>query len=285
MTSSSLPTPETGSLGRNKRLVNLGLNTLLGVVLIAMLFPFAWMILAAFRNQAQNTSPVPVWLFVPTLENFQAVIVGQNFLKFTTNSFIVAAAATGLGLVLGLPAAYAIARFRLRGLAAWVLVSRIIPYITFLLPWFLVFTQLRLTGTYVALILTHLIITLPMIVWVMIAFFEDIPVELEEAALVDGLTRFQAFGRIAVPLVAPGVATATILSFIYSWNQFLFSLILAGPDTKTVPVAVFNFISYGSINFGGIAAAAVLITLPVVLLALFVQRHILRGLTGGGVKG
>jgi multiple sugar transport system permease protein len=285
MTSSSLPTPETGSLGRNKRLVNLGLNTLLGVVLIAMLFPFAWMILAAFRNQAQNTSPVPVWLFVPTLENFQAVIVGQNFLKFTTNSFIVAAAATGLGLMLGLPAAYAIARFRLRGLAAWVLVSRIIPYITFLLPWFLVFTQLRLTGTYVALILTHLIITLPMIVWVMIAFFEDIPVELEEAALVDGLTRFQAFGRIAVPLVAPGVATATILSFIYSWNQFLFSLILAGPDTKTVPVAVFNFISYGSINFGGIAAAAVLITLPVVLLALFVQRHILRGLTGGGVKG
>jgi multiple sugar transport system permease protein len=285
MTSSSLPTPETGSLGRNKRLVNLGLNTLLGVVLIAMLFPFAWMILAAFRNQAQNTSPVPVWLFVPTLENFQAVIVGQNFLKFTTNSFIVAAAATGLGLMLGLPAAYAIARFRLRGLAAWVLVSRIIPYITFLLPWFLVFTQLRLTGTYAALILTHLIITLPMIVWVMIAFFEDIPVELEEAALVDGLTRFQAFGRIAVPLVAPGVATATILSFIYSWNQFLFSLILAGPDTKTVPVAVFNFISYGSINFGGIAAAAVLITLPVVLLALFVQRHILRGLTGGGVKG
>lgn len=285
MTASSFPAPKTGSLERNKRLANLGLNVLLGVVLVGMLFPFAWMILTAFRNQAQNTSPVPVWLFVPTLENFQAVIVGQNFLKFTTNSFIVAAAATGLGLVLGLPAAYAIARFRLRGLAAWVLVSRIIPYITFLLPWFLVFTQLRLTGTYAALILTHLIITLPMIVWVMIAFFEDIPVELEEAALVDGLTRFGAFQRIAVPLVAPGVATATILSFIYSWNQFLFSLILAGPDTKTVPVAVFNFISYGSINFGGIAAAAVLITLPVVVLALFVQRHILRGLTGGGVKG
>jgi multiple sugar transport system permease protein len=124
-----------------------------------------------------------------------------------------------------------------------------------------------------------------MIVWVMIAFFEDIPIELEEASLIDGLTRFQAFYRIAVPLVAPGVATATILSFIYSWNQFLFSLILAGPETKTVPVAVFNFISYGSINFGGIAAAAVLITLPVVALSLIVQRHILRGLTGGGVKG
>ena len=184
-----------------------------------------------------------------------------------------------------MPAAYAIARYKLRGLAVWVLVSRIIPYVTFLLPWFLIFTQLKLTGTYWALILTHLIITLPMIVWVMIAFFEDIPVELEEAGLIDGLTRFAAFYRIAEPLVAPGVATATILSFIYSWNQFLFSLILAGPDTKTVPVAVFNFISYGSVDFGGIAAAAVLITLPVVILSLFVQRHILRGLTGGGVKG
>jgi multiple sugar transport system permease protein len=124
-----------------------------------------------------------------------------------------------------------------------------------------------------------------MIIWVMIAFFEDVPVELEEAALVDGLTRVGAFLRIAVPLVAPGVVTATILSFIYSWNQFLFSLILAGPNTKTVPVAVFNFISYGQVNFGGIAAAAVLITLPVVVLALIVQRHLVRGLTGGGVKG
>lgn len=260
-------------------------NGLIALTLIVMLFPFAWMILTAFRNQTQNTSSVPVWFFVPTLENFITVIVGQNFFRYTLNSLIVAAAATGLGLLLGLPAAYAIARYKLRGLAVWVLVSRIIPYVTFLLPWFLIFTQLKLTGTYWALILTHLIITLPMIVWVMIAFFEDIPVELEEAGLIDGLTRFAAFYRIAVPLVAPGVATATILSFIYSWNQFLFSLILAGPDTKTVPVAVFNFISYGSVDFGGIAAAAVLITLPVVVLSLFVQRHILRGLTGGGVKG
>ena len=273
------------SQSRTRRLESFWVNGLIALTLVVMLFPFAWMILTAFRNQTQNTSSVPVWFFVPTLENFVTVIVGQNFFRYTLNSLIVAAAATGLGLLLGLPAAYAIARYKLRGLAVWVLVSRIIPYVTFLLPWFLIFTQLKLTGTYWALILTHLIITLPMIVWVMIAFFEDIPVELEEAGLIDGLTRFAAFYRIAVPLVAPGVATATILSFIYSWNQFLFSLILAGPDTKTVPVAVFNFISYGSVDFGGIAAAAVLITLPVVVLSLFVQRHILRGLTGGGVKG
>jgi multiple sugar transport system permease protein len=261
------------------------LNALLALVILVMMFPFIWMILTSLRNQAQNTSAVPIWIFAPTLDNYREVIVRNNFLQFTLNSLIVAVGATGLGLIFGLPAAYAIARYRLRGLAAWVLVSRVIPYITFLLPWFMVFSRLRLIDTFLALILTHLIITLPMIIWVMIAFFEDVPVELEEAALVDGLTRVGAFLRIAVPLVAPGVVTATILSFIYSWNQFLFSLILAGPNTKTVPVAVFNFISYGQVNFGGIAAAAVLITLPVVVLALIVQRHLVRGLTGGGVKG
>lgn len=267
------------------RLNNFVLNTLLLLVLVFLLFPFVWMILTSLRDQVQNTSAVPVWWFWPTLQNYRDVIVGNNFLFFTFNSFVIAAAATGLGLLFGLPAAYAIARFKLRGLAAWILVSRIIPYITFLLPWFLVFSNLRLIDTYLALIVTHLIITLPMIIWVMIAFFEDIPLDLEEAAMVDGMTRFGTFLRIVVPLVMPGVVTASILAFIYSWNQFLFSLILAGPNTKTVPVAVFNFISYGSINFGGIAAAAVLITLPVVILSLIVQRHIVRGLTSGGVKG
>ncbi len=267
------------------RLNNWLLNSLLLLVLVVLLFPFVWMILTSLRNQVQNTSAVPVWLFWPTLQNYRDVIVGNNFLFFTFNSFVIATAATGLGLLFGLPAAYAIARFKLRGLAAWILVSRIIPYITFLLPWFLVFSNLKLIDTYLALIVTHLIITLPMIIWVMIAFFEDIPLDLEEAAMVDGMTRFGTFLRIVVPLVMPGVVTASILAFIYSWNQFLFSLILAGPNTKTVPVAVFNFISYGSINFGGIAAAAVLITLPVVILSLIVQRHIVRGLTSGGVKG
>ena len=150
------------SQSRSRRLESFWVNALIALTLIVMLFPFAWMILTAFRNQTQNTSSVPVWFFVPTLENFVTVIVGQNFFRYTLNSLIVAAAATGLGLLLGLPAAYAIARYKLRGLAVWVLVSRIIPYVTFLLPWFLIFTQLKLTGTYWALILTHLIITLPM---------------------------------------------------------------------------------------------------------------------------
>lgn len=281
----TLKTPRRSSALVHRKLADVFFAVLLLLALLVLLFPFVWMVLMSLRDQAQNTSAVPKWFFTPTLENYQAVIVGNNFLQFTWNSLVVAVSATSLGLVLGVPAAYAIARFKQRGLALWILVSRIIPYITFLLPWFLVFSQLKLIGSYTALIMTHLIITLSLVVWVSSAFFEDIPLDLEEAGQVDGLTRAGAFVRITLPLVTPGLVTAAILAFIFSWNQFLFSLILGGPNTKTVPVAVFNFISYGSVNFGGIAAASVLITLPVVLLALLVQRYIVRGLTAGGLKG
>ncbi|UQN09525.1 carbohydrate ABC transporter permease [Deinococcus sp. QL22] len=250
-----------------------------------MLFPFAWMIMMSLKTQVQNTAATPLWVFAPTFENYRNVIERNNFLQFTKNSLIVATAATGIGMVLGLPAAYAIARFKQRGLSLWILISRIIPYITFLLPLFLVFTKLKLIGSFTALIISHLIITLPLIIWITIAFFEDIPTDLEEAALVDGSSRAGAFVRIILPLVAPGVVTAGILAMIFSWNQFLFSLILGGPNTKTVPVAVFNFLSYGSQDYGAIAAAAVLITLPIILLSLTVQRYIVKGLTSGGVKG
>ncbi|WP_343216713.1 carbohydrate ABC transporter permease [Deinococcus aestuarii] len=271
--------------GRESPLRAAALNALLGVVILILLFPFAWMIMMSLKTQVQNTAATPVWLFTPVLDNYRNVIERNNFLVFTKNSLIVALAATSIGMVLGLPAAYAIARFKQRGLSLWILVSRIIPYITFLLPLFLVFTRLGMIGSYAALIASHLIITLPLIVWITIAFFEDIPTDLEEAALVDGSSRAGAFVRIILPLVAPGMVTAGILAMIFSWNQFLFSLILGGPNTKTVPVAVFNFLSYGSQDYGAIAAAAVLITLPIILLSLTVQRYIVKGLTAGGVKG
>lgn len=261
------------------------LNIILTLVILVMLFPFVWMIMMSLKTQVQNTAAVPVWFFRPVLDNYINVIQRNNFLDFTRNSLIVAVSATVIGMILGLPAAYSIARFRQSGLSLWILVSRIIPYITFLLPLFLTFTKLRLIGSFTALILSHLIITLPMIIWITIAFFEDIPSDLEEAALVDGSSRAGAFVRIILPLVAPGVVTAGILAMIFSWNQFLFSLILGGPATKTVPVAVFNFLSYGSQDYGAIAAAAVLITLPIIILALTVQRYIVKGLTAGGVKG
>ena len=158
----------------------------MALVLIALLFPFYWMILTSFRSQVDNTSPVPVWFFVPTLKNYANVIQGNNFLEFTWNSLVIASLSTGLGLVLGLPAAYSIARFKQNGLALAILIARLTPYITYLVPWYLAFRALGLIDTYLALTLTHLIVGMPLIIWIMISFFEDVPRELEEAAYVDG---------------------------------------------------------------------------------------------------
>ena len=270
---------------RNRRLGRIGIFLLMALVLVIMLFPFYWMILTSFRNQLANTSATPVWFFRPTLDNYINVVRGNDFLAFTWNSFVVASLSTLLGLVIGLPAAYSIARFKQNGLAFAILIARLTPYITYLVPWYLAFRALGLIDTYVALTLTHLIVGMPLITWIMISFFEDVPVELEEAAFVDGSSRIGAFWRIILPLSAPGIVAAGILAFIFSWNQFLFSLVLSGPNTRPVPVAVFNFISYGQIDFGGLGAAAVLITLPVILLTLLIQRYIVTGLTMGAVKG
>ncbi len=270
---------------RAKRLRLLGIYLLMAVVIVLLLFPFYWMILTSLRNQVDNTSPVPVWFFVPTLKNYLNVIRENNFLAYTWHSLVIATLATGFGLVLGLPAAYSIARFKQNGLAFAILLARLTPYITYLVPWYMAFRALKLIDTYTALTATHLIVGMPLIIWIMIGFFEDVPIELEEAAYVDGASRLGTFVRIVLPLSAPGVVAASILSFIFSWNQFLFSLVLSGPNTKPVPVAVFNFISYGQIDFGGLGAAAVLITLPVVVLTLAIQRYIVTGLTMGAVKG
>jgi multiple sugar transport system permease protein len=270
---------------RRRRLRQVGIYLLMALVLVVLLFPFYWMVLTSLRSQVDNTSPVPVWFFEPTLENYRNVIRRNDFLEFTWNSLVIAALSTGFGLVLGLPAAYSIARFKQNGLALAILIARLTPYITYLVPWYLAFRALGLIDTYLALTLTHLIVGMPLIIWIMISFFEEVPVELEEAAYVDGASRLGTFVRVILPISAPGTVAAAILAFIFSWNQFLFSLVLSGPNTKPVPVAVFNFISYGQIDFGGLGAAAVLITLPVVLLTLVIQRWIVTGLTMGAVKG
>ncbi len=159
------------------------------------------------------------------------------------------------------------------------------PGIGYLIPWFILFTKAKLIDTYTALILPHLIVALPLVLWVMIGFFEDVPGELIEAARIDGCSHWGAFVRVAIPLAKPGIVATGILAFIFSWNNFLFSLIVAGFKTRTLPIAVYNFLSYEEINWGGLTAAATVITLPVLLLALLVQKHIVRGLTLGAMKG
>ncbi len=259
------------------------------VLLVLLWFPFffvfAWMLMGAFKNQIQNTAIPPLLFFTPTLANFETVFNNNPMWQFLLNSAVVGVGSTLLGLIFGLPAAYAIARYKQQRLATAILVARIMPGISYLIPWFIMFSQLKLVGSYFALIMAHLIITLPMTIWLMIGFFEDIPRELDEAALIDGCNPFQAFMQISLPLTLPGISASAILSFIYSWNNFMFSLVLANQETRTLPVAVFSFISYTQVDWGGLNAAATIITLPVLIMILFVQKQMVRGLTLGSVKG
>lgn len=258
---------------------------LLVAVILAFLFPFIWMILASFKTQQQILSTENILVFKPTFKNYVAVFEQYSFMKFILNSFIIAVASTILSLVLGLPAAYSIARYRQDKLGLTILVARIVPGITFLIPWFILFTKLNLVDSYTSMILSHMLVGLPFIVWIMVSYFENIPIELEESARVDGCTIQEAFFRIVLPISGPGIITSAIFSFVFSWNNFMFSLVLAGEKTKTLPIAVYSFLSYSDINWGGLMAAAVIITLPVLILALFAQKYIISGLTAGAVKG
>ena len=270
--------------GRRDR-VNPWTYVFLVALLLPFLFPLGWMLLSSLKTQVQNTAYPPIWFFTPTLANYREVFQKNPFFTFTVNSLVVALGSTGLALLFGLPGAYAIARFKRTGIALGILTARMAPGIGYLIPWFILFTKAKMIDTYSALILTHLIVALPLVLWVMIGFFEDVPGDLIEAARIDGCTHGAAFLRIAIPLAKPGIAATGILAFIFSWNNFLFSLIIAGFKTRTLPIAVSNFLSYEEINWGGLTAAATVITLPVLLLALFVQKHIVRGLTLGAMKG
>lgn len=268
-----------------KTVKTVGFYLLLLLLFLPFFFVFFWMVQGAFKTQLQNTAIPPVFIFEPTLKNIETVFKQNPMWDFLRNSAYVAIGATFLGLLFGLPAAYSIAKYKQKKLAIVILVGRIIPAISFLVPWFIMFSHFRLIGTYTVLILSHLLITLPMTIWLMIGFFEDIPKELDDAALIDGCSLFESFVRISLPLVKPGIAASAILSFIFSWNNFLFSLILSGQNTRPLPVAVFSFISYTQVDWGGLMAAALIVTLPVLIMILFVQKHMVRGLTMGSVKG
>jgi multiple sugar transport system permease protein len=255
------------------------------VILAVFLFPLFWMFLSSLRTQIDNTAYPPVWVFKPTLQNYREIFFRYPYLKYTLNSTVVALGATLFSLILGLPAAYSISRYKQNGLALAILISRIAPGISFLLPLFILFSRLGMIDTYPALILTHLIRVMPLVIWIMIGFFDDVPRDLEDAARIDGCSIFGAFFRVALPLTMPGIAASAILCFIFSWNDFLFALVIASRRTMTLPVAAYGFIGYGEIDWGGLTAAAMVITLPALILALFIQKHIVKGLTFGAVKG
>ena len=285
MTSTAVQSPKRRRRSLGKVVMNiLYYGTILACVFFFLL-PLLWMLLNAFKTPLQIVELPPKLIFTPTLENFENVFKSQNFGRYILNSLVIAGGSTILGLVLGLPAAFSIAMYKQKKLAVFILISRMVPGITFLLPLFIMFRAFGLVDSYTSLILSHLLVGLPFIVWVMVPFFESIPKDLIDAARVDGCSIFSTFLRIILPISLPGVVTAAILSFIFSWNNFMFSIVLAQHETKTVPVAIFNFIAYAQIDWGGLMAAAVVITLPVLVITIFTQKYVIRGLTAGAVKG
>jgi multiple sugar transport system permease protein len=250
-----------------------------------VLMPFLWMLLSSFKTQVDMVAWPPKFVFAPTLQNYVKVFGEQDFLRYFINSTVVAVLAIGVSLLLGLPAAYSIARFSQRRLAMVILLARLMPGISFLMPWYIIFSRLGLMDSYVALVLSHVLIVLPIVVWIMSSYFETIPTELEESAMVDGASRHYIFLRIILPLSGPGIITATTLAFIFSWNNFLFSQVLSMEKTRTLPIAVFNFLSYAEIDWGGVMAASVAIMAPALILTMVFQRYVVSGLTMGAVKG
>jgi multiple sugar transport system permease protein len=247
---------------------------------------FLWMLSLSLKNELDNTSYPPV--LIPTewaFRNYALVFEQNPFLLYTWNSIIVSGTATLAALLLGVPAGYGLAKARASGIAVLVLISRMTPGLSYLIPLFILFRLIGLTGTLIPVIVTHLVITLPIVVWVMMSFYESLPRELEEAALIDGATIWQAFQKVALPLSRPGVTVAAILSFIFSWNNFIFGVVLAGRETRTLPVAVYNALSFEQVSWGPLAAAALIVTLPVLILTAVIQREIVGGLAAGAVKG
>lgn len=250
-----------------------------------ILTPLIWMVLSSFKSSDQVTAYPPTLLFRPTLANYENLARTTSFVAYARNSLIESGGATLLGLVLGIPAAYAASVTRASWPALATLSARMAPGTLFLVPWYLAFRDFHLIGSYTALILTQGVIALPIVIWVLLPVFDAIPRSVLEAAQVDGCGVLRSLWRIGLPLARPGIVIATILSFVFSWNFFLFALVLSDHSTKPLVVAAFNFIGEGSTDWGGLMAAATLITLPPLVLAIAVQRWLVAGLTLGAVKG
>lgn len=271
---------------RHRRQATIRLILLLGgLVIIAV--PYLWIILTAFKRPV-DAAAVPPMIFSPfTTRNFAALVDGP-FAGSLWASAIITLLTTLSTLILGVPAGYAFARGNFAGrrfFAGWLLFSRMVPPVIFIIPLFLFFHQLHLVDSYLGLTLAYLTGLLPFTVWMTASYFQDVPIELEEAARVDGASRLRTFLTIVLPLAAPGVITVGFLIAIAAWSEYFIPLILAGVNTTPATVGLVNFIGVDTINWGALAAGALALVIPTFIVTLLAQRGMLRGLTAGAIKG
>lgn len=285
-----MPTNDTPHQGRLRRIVLDRLADASLLVYFAFaLIPVLFIVLLSLKTNAEQTTTY--LSFTPTFDNYRSVLgiddTGSSYLRFFMSSLITSVGAVLVSLAIGIPMAYAAARYRFRrseDLMFTLLSFRFAPELTVIIPLAVLYQQIGLYDTHVGMIWVLQLVTMPLVVWILRSFFQDMPAELEEAALLDGYTRRQAFFRVALPLVTPGIAAVSLLAFIFAWNNFIFPFTLTSSNAQTVTVSTLAFLGGNQVRFNLVAAGAVMAALPPLILALLIQRYLVRGLSFGAVK-
>lgn len=259
----------------------------LAVVLVWTLVPLVWMVISSFKSPDDLLATTPSVVFTPTLEHYGALFQ-SGLWGYVQNSLLAAGISTIIAVTLGCLAGYGLSRATFRGkdhVAFWIISTRMAPIAAVILPLFILFRYAGLLDSTLGLIIAYLTFNLPFAIWIMNSFFADLPPSLEEAALVEGATRFEAFWRIALPLTAPGIVTTAILCLVFSWNDYAFAVTFAGPDSQTLPIAASQLNTQTGLNWGQLTAIGTIVVAPMILVGLAVRRYLVKGLTLGAVTG
>jgi len=269
-------------------LLAVGRNFGLTVYFLFAIFPIVWMVLCSLKSDAEVVTTVLD--FTPTLSNYEAVLFSprSDYFKAFIQNFLVSGGAVILTVVAGVPAAYALARYDFKKKEDWaftILSFKFAPEILVILPIFMIFQRIGLYDTYFGLIWVYQLITMPLLIWVVRGYFEDINVEIEQAAQLDGYTWYEVFFKVLLPLIKPGLVASGLLAFIFAWNSFTFPLILSGTKVQTITITSLRYLASDSVHYGQLAVAAIIAVLPEIIICLFIQKHLVRGLSFGAVKG
>lgn len=285
------------AVSRRHYLRNAGIVVAAVILIVWTAFPFVWILLTSLKGSADVISAPPKFIFQPTMDNYAALFFGNHqggpsttrpdFPLFFVNSVIISTGAVVLSVLASIPAAYALARFSfpLKNSLGFIFMSfRFVPFLAFVIPLYLLYQRVGLYNTHIGLILAYQLITLPFTIWMLRSFFMEVPLEIQEAAQIDGCSWVGILTRVILPLSMPGIAVTVILGFMFCWNAFNYPLMLAGRETFPVTVGAIQFISYDQVLWGQMAAATIVSALPQLVLSLMVQKYIVRGLTMGAVR-
>ncbi|MGM8365944.1 carbohydrate ABC transporter permease [Virgibacillus sp. W0181] len=272
---------------RKKRIMDVFTYIALTIISLVFLLPLLWILRTSLIKKVEAYQIPPKWLVTPTLDNYLAVINDSTFFHNFTNSLGISLISTILSLIFGSLAAYGFVRLRQGGgdtLKISILGTQMLPPIVLVIPIFVLIKSVGLLDSWIALIATYMTFSLPYVIWLLLDFFESVPKELDEAAEIDGASKFKGFIKVVIPIAAPGIISAGVFSFIMAWNEFIFALVLTGTKSRTLPVAIANLNTHQGVMIAELSASVILIVLPVILLSMFIQKYLVSGMSFGSLK-